>query len=347
MPLALLRHFAHIFILLAVLASAGCIRSVQVTQRGGELHWDLERRKPVTLTFGKPSGCRVAFLPLVGAQFGVAAVAYANLALDSAMLVIPSAPGCQIISPAQVQDKLSRANLVAQYAQMQRDFDRVGLLDEAVIRRVADALGADVLVEGRLVNMEVDLQTDTFGQAAIAFVGLDRGIGGIVWTSFAGAKSVKVDTLFERTFVEQHVGFGPTVEVRGEQSIRPNMVGIADALAKVVQDAIAAASLKPAKLPPTVPLPTPKNAEGAKSAAVSAPVPGAAPAPTPPNPAAPSPQLSKATCDSLCEHVATLGATQISPGLCQRKCKDESPQGSRFRACAGEAKNKDDLLGCK
>jgi hypothetical protein len=223
---------------------------------------------------------------------------------------------------------------------MQRDFDRVGLLDEAVIRRVADALGADIIVEGRLVEMDVDLQRDSFGQAAIAFVGLDRGIGGIAWTSFAGAKSVKVDTRFERSFVEQSIGFGSGMEQRGEQSVQENRVKIADALGSVVQDAIAHVS---PKMPKQIQN-NPAARTGAGDATKPASNQSAAPVAKAPVVA---PQASSDSCDALCDHVAKLGATHISPGLCLRKCSDESSSGAKFRVCAGDAKTKDELLQCR
>lgn len=186
---------------------AGCVAVTETTHRGGELSRRITALPPDIVRLAKASGCRVAFLPLVQAN-GTATgagidLALANHLLDTGIRKVPVQKGCAVTTTTDAERKLSDAGLVGQYAQLLRDYDRSGLIDEARIRKMGEVLDSDIVAQGQLLELKADLAADNFQSATIRFTAMNAKTGRIGWSVQTTALQNEVDSRFERKAIER------------------------------------------------------------------------------------------------------------------------------------------------
>lgn len=117
---------------------------------------------PAELGPHRPTKVRTAaFMPFQNtAQMAMQSVfvdiAFANELIASGMADFQRRTGIATLDPTETQAMLSDQNLTGEYAQVLRDYLISGLIDVKVIRRIATALRADVIVQGLLVGYSIE-----------------------------------------------------------------------------------------------------------------------------------------------------------------------------------------------
>lgn len=181
------------------------MKVTNVTTRGGALVRGFEIQGPETVSLGDPPGCRVAFLPLSPTRGTgpTARLAQINGFLDEGVRATTVRAGCALLGPAEAQRRLSEAGLVRAYADLLRDYDMSGVVQEKTTRAVAEALGVDVFAQGKLLRIETSPDGKELLQAALAFVAFDGKAGPIRWSVDVGVVQGQEDSRFERTTVDR------------------------------------------------------------------------------------------------------------------------------------------------
>lgn len=269
------------------------------------------------------------------------AAAKANQALDAALLKLEGLRHCSVVTTTDSQEKLSKAGLVAPYAQLRRDHELTGLLDEAVIRRMAETLGVDILIVGQLLGLDADLARDSFLAGAVVLSAYDRTTGRLSWTASHAARVRSVDTRYERTRQVAKWGYGdPQVKEEGGHVVGIQTMSVAAGLGRMVQGAVerAMGELKGTK-PANAPAPT-------AAPAAERPASTQAERPTIAEPAKPTGDL-QAVCAEVCGKVARVSPHLMSPSMCQMRCKQSGLTGQTFRNCVQSADSEVALAGCK
>lgn len=142
-------------LLILAVGVSSCVKVTNVTRHEVENEVIAEPRDPGPY---RPKNIRrVAFMPFQNTAMLAhhtleVDVAFANEKIAAGMADFQRNTGFATLDPNETQALLSERNLTGEYAQMLRDYLVSGLIDVQVVRKIASALRADVIVQGLLVS---------------------------------------------------------------------------------------------------------------------------------------------------------------------------------------------------
>ncbi len=187
---------------------SGCVKVTHLTERGGGVGYKVKIQEPmVTRIDPDLSGCNMAFLPFASRTGAVSIdldLAFANRKLDVIVgFVKGRSKKCKVVSPNKAQQQLSKSGLIQPYAQALRNYATSGMIDESVIRKVANALGVDMLIQTKLLRFDADISTNQFRAARVRFIAFSKKTGRVAYSVESSGAAKKFDTRFTHKSVKR------------------------------------------------------------------------------------------------------------------------------------------------
>jgi hypothetical protein len=223
------RSVTVLFVLAAF--STACVKQTTLVQHVVTQQMEVKPREPGPY---KPKVLRTAaFMPFQNTAFLTQTavdvnIAFANEQIAAGMAEFQRRTGVATLDPNETQSILSDKGLTTEYAQVLRDYNVSGLIDVRVVRKIAQALRADVIVQGLLIGYTVDTvgweyrgvanqgdpKTKYLTGATARWLVFDASSGRIEWnvvTSLGQEYRVVMSVDQDKTLA--HVGMGLTAAI--------------------------------------------------------------------------------------------------------------------------------------